>query len=78
VKTKMRCISKTHTTPLRGIHTPGETVPTFWTVEFSSEHDVVTLTINRVTGVKASQFNVGMVYDMEIGGEDERGPYDRP
>lgn len=70
MKTPMRCISKTHTTPARGIYTPGEHVPTFWDVEFASEHGVVTLTINRVAGVTASQFNLGMVYDMEIGGED--------
>lgn len=66
MKTKMRCISKTQTTPLRGVHTPGERVPTFWTVEFTSEHDVYTLTLNGIAGIKAAEFNVGMVYDLEI------------
>ncbi len=64
MKTKMRCISKTHTTPLRGVNTPGERVPTFWTVEFS--HDVVTLTLKGIAGTKAAEFNVGMVYDLEV------------
>jgi hypothetical protein len=68
MKTRLRCISKTHTTPLRGIHTPGERVPTFWDVEFSSEHAVHTLTLNGIAGIKAAEFNVGMVYDLEVSG----------
>lgn len=69
MKTIMRCISKTQTTPLRGACVPVDTVPTFWTVEFSSGDGVVALSLNGVVGFRAAEFNVGLVYDMEIGGE---------
>ncbi len=72
MKTMMRCISKTQTTPLRGACVPVQLVPTFWTVEFISEHAVHTLTLNGIVGFKAAEFNVGLVYDLEIGREDER------
>ncbi|KKN66358.1 hypothetical protein LCGC14_0471790, partial [marine sediment metagenome] len=32
--------------------------------EFS--HDVVTLTLKGIAGTKAAEFNVGMVYDLEV------------
>ncbi len=41
-------------------------MPTFWTVELASEHGEVTLTLNGLAGIKAAEFNVGMVYDLEV------------